>query len=389
MRLRTLRGKKIRPGTRVVLRADFNVALEDGRVRDDWRIVRTLPTLQLLLKAGARVAVLSHLGRPGGKRLASASLAPVARHLGGLLGRRVAFVRDCVGPAAAKGVAALGPGEVAVLENVRFHPGEERDDRAFAKALAAHGELFVNDAFAAAHRAHASVTGIARSLPALAGLLLEDEVAHLSRLLHRPAHPYVVLMGGAKIDTKIGTMRALLKTCDRMLVGGALALPILKVLGYGVGTAAPGRAELAEAKRIARSRRLLLPTDLVVARGARGTPRVRAVGEIAAGETVFDIGPETVRRYAAEIKRAKTLVWNGPVGLFEKKAFSHGTMALGRLVAARAGGAAYGVVGGGETIEALHRTRMAEWVDWVSTGGGAMLEFLERPRLPGLRPLIR
>ncbi|TAK05403.1 phosphoglycerate kinase [Patescibacteria group bacterium] len=387
MKLKSLRTVKIRKGMRVLLRADFNVAVEGGRIRDDWRMTRTIPTIARLLRQGARLVVLSHLGRPEGKRVASASLAPVARHLSELLRTPVAFSRDCVGPAAARIVAALGPGQVALLENLRFHTEEEKNGAAFSKALAAHGDLFVNDAFSASHRAHASIIGIPRHLPSVAGLLLEEEVEQLSVLLGKPKRPFVVLMGGAKIDTKIGVMKALLAHCDRMFVGGALSVTLLAATGKPSGKTKPSRAELAVAKRLVRNRKLRLPLDVVVASGPNGQPHVRAVDEIGARETVYDIGPQTIRAFAAGIRAAKTVVWNGPMGLFEKKPFSHGTLALGRFVAVRSGGRAYGVVGGGETIEALHRTKMAEHVDWVSTGGGAMLEFLEKKTLPGLKPL--
>lgn len=387
MKLKTLRTAKIRKGTRVVLRADFNVAVEGGRIRDDWRMTRTMPSIVRLLRLGARLVILSHLDRPDGKRVASASLAPVARHLSELLRTPVAFSRDCVGPAALRTTAALAPGQVALLENLRFHKEEEKNGVAFAKALAAHGDLFVNDAFSASHRSHASIVGIPRYLPSIAGLLLEEEVERLSRLLTAPKRPFVVLIGGAKVDTKIGVMKALLARCDRMLVGGALALPFLTAAGMRVGKTKPSRTELAVAKRLIGNRKLRLPVDVVVATGPNARPHVRAVDEIGTRETVYDIGPETIRAFAAEIHAAKTIVWNGPLGLFEKKPFSHGTLALGRYVAIRSGGRAYGVVGGGETIDALHRTKMAEHVDWVSTGGGAMLEFLEKKTLSGLKPL--
>ncbi len=389
MKLKSLRTAKIRKGARVVLRADFNVAMEGGRIRDDWRITRTVPTISRLLRMGARLTILSHLGRPDGTRLASASLAPVARHLSEVLRTPVAFSRDCVGPAAARTVAGLVPGQIALLENLRYHSEEEKNGAAFAKALAAHGDLFVNDAFSASHRSHASIVGIPRHLPAVAGLLLEEEVEHLSVLLGKPKRPFVVLVGGAKIDTKIGVMKALLARCDRMLVGGALALPFLAAAGLRTGKTKPARAELAVARRIVHDRKLRLPKDAVVATGPDARPRVCVVEEIGAKETVYDIGPETIRAYAADIRAAKTIVWNGPMGRFEKKPFSHGTVALGRFVAIRSGGRAYGIVGGGETIDALHRTKMAEHVDWVSTGGGAMLEFLEKKTLPGLKPLMK
>lgn len=389
MKLKTLRMAKIRKGTRVVLRADFNVAMEGGRIRDDWRMTRTVPTIVRLLKQGARLSVLSHFGRPDGKRVASASLAPMARHLSELLRTPVAFSRDCIGPAALRTTAALAPGQVALLENLRFHKEEEKNGVAFAKALAAHGDIFVNDAFSASHRAHASIVGIPRYLPSVAGLLLEEEVDHLSLLLAKPKRPFVVLIGGIKIDTKIGVMKALLTRCDRMLVGSALALPFLAATGMRVGKTKPSRAELAVAKRLVGNRKLRLPVDFVVATGPKARPHVCAVDEIGARETVYDIGPETIRAFAAEIRGAKTIVWNGPLGMFQQKSFSHGTMALGRFVAIRSGGRAYGVVGGGETIDALHRTKMSEHVDWVSTGGGAMLEFLEKKTLPGLKPLIK
>lgn len=387
MRLKTMDRIKKWHGLRVVVRVDFNVPMDGNHIRDDWRLTRTIPTLSRLLKAGAQVALISHRGRPDGRRVASASLQPLAPHLSKLLGKRIGFVRDCVGREAERAVTTLRPGEAVLLENLRFHAGEEDNSATFAKQLAAHGDLFVNDAFATAHRAHASTVGITKYLPSVAGILLAEEIKNLETVSRKPKHPFVVLMGGAKIDTKIGVMDALLTHADRMCVGGALAIPLLKAAGHTVGASTVSPSELRIARTLIRKKEVLLPVDVVVATSSKAAARVRLVDEIAKSERIYDIGPDTIRLYAAELRKAKTIVWNGPMGLMERSAFAHGTRALARHIATRSSGPAYGLVGGGETVEALHATRMADYVDWVSTGGGAMLEFLERGTLPALKPL--
>lgn len=371
------------------MRVDFNVPVENGRVRDDWRLLRTLPTIRLLTEQGARLVLMTHLGRPGGRRVATYSVQPVAKRLTEVLGHRVAFAADCVGPSASRAVENVRDGEVLLLENLRFHAGEEKNDRTFARALADHGDVYVNDAFAAAHRAHASTVGITSHLPSYAGCLLEDEVSHLEAVLKKPKGPVAVLIGGAKIDTKIGVMKALLEVADTLCVGGALAIPMLAASGRGVGASVVRPAERTIAKSLLKKKALVLPIDVVVATSKSSGARACSVDEVRPRDIIFDIGPETIRLYAKHIRAARTIVWNGPMGLMERPAFANGTRALARHIGARATGRAYAVVGGGETVEAVRAVRMDEYIDWVSTGGGAMLEFIEQSTLPALVPLIK
>lgn len=371
------------------MRVDFNVPIENGRVRDDWRLLRTLPTIRLLTERGARLVLITHLGRPGGRRVASYSVEPLAKRLTELLGHRVAFAADCVGSSATRAVANVRDGEVLLLENLRFHADEEKNDRTFARALADHGDLYVNDAFAAAHRAHASTVGITSYLPSYAGCLLEDEVTHLEAALKKPKGPVTVLIGGAKIDTKIGVMKALLEIADTLCVGGALAIPMLAASGRSVGASVVRPAERTIAKSLLKKKALVLPVDVVVATSKSAAARACSVDEVRPRDIIFDIGPETIRLYAKHIRDARTIVWNGPMGLMERLAFAHGTRALARHIGARATGRAYAVVGGGETVEAVRAVRMDEYIDWVSTGGGAMLEFMEQGTLPALVPLTK
>lgn len=387
MKLRGIRQAKIRSGTRVLVRVDFNVPVgPNGSVGDDWRIRRVAPTVDYLVGKGARVILLSHFGRPKGRER-SLRLDVVGDRLDFILKRPVRKLNDCVGRDVEAVVATLAPGEIVLLENVRFHPGEEKNDAAFAKKLARVADVYINDAFAVSHRAAASIVGITKHLPSYAGLLLEDEVKVLSQLLKKPKKPFVVLIGGAKIETKIGVIRSVLRRADSVLLGGALVLPFMKALNHSVGASKVEPRETKVAKNLIKNRKVELPVDVVV-QTAKGTPAVRWIDKVGAKEIVCDIGPETIRRYSTIIRRAKTIVWNGPLGKFEEKRFSHGSIALGRLIATRSKGKAYGVVGGGETIQALRMTGMEEYVDFISTGGGAMLEFLEGKMLPGVKPLV-
>ena len=383
-------------GKKVLVRVDANVPLKtshaaDGalEIADDSRLKASLPTVRYLLEHDAALALCSHLGRPKGPD-PKLSLWPVARRLGELLGRDVPLIPDSVGPAVRQAIAALRPGDVVLLENVRFHLEEERNHPAFAKDLASGYDLYVNDAFGAAHRAHASTEGVAKILPAYAGLLLEKELLALGGLLHAPERPFLAIVGGAKVSTKIDVLRALLARVDALAIGGGMANTFLLATGRKIGRslAEPDRAD--EARRIladakAQGKRVLLPEDVVCApsvddAGARAAT-VKGVGDVADDLAIVDIGPRTTLRYADEIRRAKTIFWNGPLGVFEIPAFATGTKRVAELLASSG---ATTIVGGGESVQAVRELGLAEKMTHVSTGGGASLELIEGKTLPGV-----
>jgi len=378
-------------GRKVFLRVDFNVPLDGGRILDDTRIVETLPTLRLALERGARVLCASHLGKPKGKKKAELSLAPVAVRLAEKLGKPVRFVEDCIGPEAAKAADALAPGEVLLLENLRFHAGEEGNDPEFATRLAALAEVYVDDAFGAAHRAHASVVGVPQRLKEKgAGLLLEKEVRELSRLLE-PDRPFAAILGGAKISGKIDTLRVLSRRADLLLVGGGMANHFVRALGLSVGRSLLEEDKVALAREILdfckeAGKTIALPSDFVVAKSPDDGANAKTVGinKIPDGLMTLDVGPRTLEQFERLLGPAKTIFWNGPMGVFEKPPFDKGTMALARIVAASG---AVTVVGGGESVQAAHAAGVALKFTHVSTGGGASLEFLAQGRLPGIEAL--
>jgi phosphoglycerate kinase len=375
-------------GRRVLVREDLNVPLRDGTISDDGRIRAALPTLRDLAERRARVIVISHLGRPRGRPEPGLSLRPVAVRLGELLGRPVAFAEDCVGEAAAAAVERLGEGEVLLLENVRFHPGDEANDRAFAQRLASLAEVFVNDAFATAHRAHASVVGVAEFLPAYAGRLMLAELEALHRALDVPRRPLVAVVGGAKVSTKAGVLQHLLGRVDALLVGGAMANTFFKARGLEVGASLVEDEALGVARRVETEAgdRLVLPLDAVCARrmGAGEETRVCEIGQVEPGWMMLDVGPRTVESFAGRLRAAGTVVWNGPVGVFEIPEFSAGTRALGEVIATSG---AYSLLGGGDTAAAVHLLGLDGRFSHVSTGGGATLEYLEGKELPGVAVL--
>jgi phosphoglycerate kinase len=378
-------------GRRVFLRADLNAPLEGGAVSDDTRLSAVVPTIRYALDHGASVVLASHLGRPKGGPDPRYSLRPVAERLQSLLERPVPLAPDCVGEAVESMARALSPGQLLLLENLRFHPQEEANDDAFARQLAALADVYVNDAFAAAHRAHASIAAITRHLqPAAAGLLMRRELEALGRILEAPARPLVAVLGGAKVSDKIALVEHLLSKVDALLVGGGMAFTFLRALGHSVGKSLveADRIELARTTLESARRRgvqIVLPVDAIVA-GGLDSPSGRAVSirDIPAEQMGLDIGPLSVERFAAVLRSAKTIVWNGPMGVFEKPAFATGTVAIGRAVAESS---AFSVIGGGDTVAAVNQAGVMSRIGYISTAGGAFLEFLEGRTLPGVEAL--
>jgi len=383
-------------GKRVFIRVDFNVPLKDGVVTDDTRIRETLPTLKLAMEKGGRLVLASHLGRPKGGPEAKFSLKPAAKKLEELLGKPVAFAADCVGPDAEAKSKVLKDGDVLVLENVRFHPEEEKNDESFSKQLAALCDgVFVCDAFGSAHRAHASVVGITKFVKqAAAGLLMERELAYIGKAISNPTRPFVAIIGGAKVSDKIEVVENLMKIADAMLIGGGMAYTFLKAQGVCIGTSLVEEDKLDLARKILadvkqKNFKLLLPLDNVITPEfkADSPTKIVEVAAIPADQMGLDIGPKTIAAYSAEIAKAKTVVWNGPMGVFEMPAFAKGTLAIAQAVAAATTAGATSIVGGGDSVAAIHQSGLADKISHISTGGGASLEFLGGRKLPGVEAL--
>lgn len=386
MKIKSIKEIKNFKGKTVLLRVDWNVAMEKGKVVDDFRIRRTLPTIQYLLKKGAGVIVVSHLGRPKGveKKL---TMRPVQKHFEKLLGATVALV-----PLAKMRSVRVGNGEVAMFENIRFSPDEEKNTGTLAKELASIADLFVLDGFAVAHRTAASVSGVARYLPAFAGLLLSEEITVLSGVMVKPKKPLVVILGGAKAETKIPVLKKLLPKADYVLVSGGIANTYWWAKGNKLSDSLIDKNFKSEVLKYCSNKKVILPIDAVV--GTRDGRKVQVISttqkfHVPAGTGIRDIGPETVRLFANYMKKAKTLIWNGAMGVFEQHPYEYGTFAMTLLFAARSKGRAFGVCGGGETVQVFDKLKVLSDVDLVSTGGGAMLEFLGGKKLPGVEVLKR
>lgn len=376
-------------GKRVLMRVDFNVPIVDGTVSDDTRIKAALPTINYLLQDNAALILCSHLGRPKGKPNPKYSLRPVAEHLGELMKKKVTFINDCIGPSAFKAARALNPGEVLVLENTRFHSGERENDPEISRQLAELAEIYVNDAFGSAHRAHASTEGVAKYLPAVAGFLLEKEICYLGEAIANPKCPFVAILGGAKISDKIGVIENLLIKADQILIGGGMANTFFKAQGYPVGDSLVEDDALGTARQLLEKGggKIRLPVDVIIADEFDADARFKLIqmGPVQKGWRILDIGPETVASYERVINTAETIVWNGPMGVFEFPRFAEGTYGVARAVA---GSNAVSVIGGGESAAAVQQSGSADGITHISTGGGASLEMLEGKVLPGLAALL-
>lgn len=375
-------------GKKVLVRVDFNVPLKDGQVGDDTRIQAALPTLKYLLDHQAAVILISHLGRPNGEVKPEFSLKPVADHLSTLIKQPVAFSEDCIGAAAQKAAEALKPGEVLLMENTRFHAGEKKNDPAMAKKLAGLADIYVNDAFGSAHRAHASTEGVAHYLPGVAGFLMEKEIKYLGQAIADPARPFIAILGGAKISDKIGVINNLVEKANQVLIGGGMANTFFKAQGYPIGDSLVEDEALDTARELLdiASHRLRLPVDVVIGDSFQEDAQreVMGMGPIPDGWRILDIGPESVMNFGKSIMNAKTVVWNGPMGVFEFPRFAEGTIGVAEEIAKSK---ATSIVGGGDSVAAVKQAGLADKITHISTGGGASLEMLEGKVLPGLAAL--
>ncbi len=382
--MRSIREAKKINGKKIFLRVDFNVPILNGRIKDESKIIAALPTIRLLLRLRCPIILATHLGDPKGKKEAALSVKPLAERLEKIIGKRFCSLVRADGLTDKKTermAKELTAGQILFLENLRFNKGEEKNDVFFAKKLAGLADFYVNEAFSVCHRKHASISAIRKYLPAYSGLLLAEEIKNLDKI-KKPAKPLVLIMGGSKISTKINLIKNLSSKSSHILIGGALANNFLKAAGREIGASLVDKESIAVAKKLLKNKKIVLPLDLAV-KGRNGCS-VKKIDKIIKTDSVLDIGLETIRFYAQIIKKAKTIVWNGPLGVFEEKNFRHGTLALATLVAARSRGKTFGVVGGGETLEALKMTKMESGMDWISTGGGAMLSYLGGEKMPGL-----
>ncbi len=375
-------------GKKVLVRVDFNVPMKDGVITDDTRITAAIPTIAYLIDKGAAVVLCSHLGRPKGGPDPKYSLEPVAKHLGKLLGKKVAFAQDCIGAAAESAAKVLKPGHVLVLENTRFHPEEEANDLSFAKSMASLADIYVNDAFGTAHRAHASTEGVTHFLPGVGGFLMEKEIQYLGQAIAAPKKPFVAILGGAKVSDKIGVIKNLLKKADEILIGGGMANTFFKAQGLELADSLvePDAVETAKELLKKAGKKIHLPVDVVLGDKFEAGAKVKkmALGPVPAGWRILDIGSETIKLYGDIIAKAGTVVWNGPMGVFEFPDFAKGTYAIAKAVAKSK---AVSIIGGGDSVAAIQQSGLANKITHISTGGGASLEMLEGLDLPGVAAL--
>jgi len=389
----TVRDVKV-SGKRVLVRVDFNVPLDEktGEIADDSRIQAALPTIRYLIQGGAKVILMSHLGRPQGKVVEQLRLTVIARRLSQIVGQPIAVAKDCIGPEVREAVDALKDGDILLLENLRFHPEEEDGDATFTQALASLGDIFVNDAFGAAHRAHASVSGITNYLPAVAGLLMEKEILTLGSLLENPTRPFVAVLGGAKVSDKVSMLHNIMGKVDSILIGGGMAATFLKAQSYEVGTSLVESEAMDTAAKLLSeveqsTVRLLLPTDAIIADNIDSAARVEivAIGDVPPGKMIVDIGPQTIENFRKELMGSQTVFWNGPVGRYEIPQFAKGTKTMAKILAELN---AATIIGGGSTAETVIAMGLAGKMAFVSTGGGASLKFLSGEKLPGVEALL-
>jgi 3-phosphoglycerate kinase len=385
----SIRQAKNLKGKRILVRVDFNVPMKGQKVLDDSRLIFSLPTIKYLIEKKSKVILVSHLGRPEGTKMAKYSLKPVAKRLGKLLKIKILMFDDFRGSKVAEKINQMKGGQVAMLENIRFCPEEKNNKGTLGKDLADLADVFVLDGFAVAHRPDASVVGMNKYLPNYAGLLLEKEITALDKALKNPKHPFILILGGAKTETKIPVLNNLLPKADKILIGGAISNTYLYALGYEIGDSLYDKDMKKQILSLIKNKKIIIPVDLVVGNKNGKKCRVIKIKQpdrkiCSKNEAVFDIGPETISIFADYIKSAKTLVWNGAMGYFEQKPYDKGTLSVARMVANKSKGSAFGIIGGGETIQAMEQIKMSGHVEHVSTGGGAMLEYLAGKKLPGI-----
>lgn len=387
MRVKSIKQAKNINGKRVVLRVDFNVPMKNGRVLNDYKIEKTIPTIKYLLGKNCKIILITHLGRPKEKYEKRFSVEPVMKVLGEKLRKDIRIIKEISGFQGGNIASYMKEGDISALENIRFDAGEEKNNKKLAKSLAKLGDIYVNDAFGVSHRAHASVNAIQNFLPSFAGLLLEKEVLNLSRTFHAKK-PLVLVIGGNKVKTKVPMIEVFGRRADKILIGGALANNFFHIHGFEVGRSSVDDDSVKFAKKF-KNKQVIVPVDVVISptKSAK-RPVAKDLININKGDYIYDIGPKTIKLYSDYLKKANTIIWNGPMGLFEEVGFHHGTMAIANVIAGRSRGKAFGVVGGGETIEALQKVKMVDFVDWASTGGGASLVFLGKKKMPGLKNIV-
>ncbi|MFH1255004.1 MAG: phosphoglycerate kinase [bacterium] len=383
MKIKSIKSVKNLSGKTILLRVDLNVPMEKSSVKSDYKIAAVLPTIRYLLRHNAKIIIITHIGKHG-------TAKPVSKRLSELLGEKILFISQCVGDKVENAAKKMKPKDIIFLENLRSDPGEEKNSRKFAKLLAKPADIYVNDAFAASHRDHASVSAVKKYLPSYSGLLLEKEILNLNKISN-PNRPLVSIIGGNKIKTKIAFIKRLAEKSERILIGGALANNFIAAHGFEIGKSAADQDSIKIAGKLAQKyKNIILPVDVIAAEKTDSENcEVKPVNQVSKTDIILDIGPRTIKLFASFIKKANTIIWNGPLGHFENEHCKHGTMAIARFIAARSTGHAFGVAGGGETVEALKMTKMENDIDYISTGGGAMMAYIGGEKMPGLKGIIK